>query len=1131
MKKLLKVFLIICVIMAFVIPNIYANTNYEILYDDDGNGETSNVSKNLAEGSKIKKDFNDGITPAEEVEVSAAIEIVNPTRQYYNFAGWSEVETTEYDLELKANWELKKYTVTFNDNVSGSAAQVQTQNFNFNEEKKLTKNTFEKEGYAFVKWTTNADGTGTEYADEALVSNLVDEDNGNLNLFAQWRILENYQVYYDNDGNTETQNLSETLTERSKVKKDFNDGVTPAQEIEVAENIVIENPTRQNCKFTGWSKVETTEYALELKANWEVLKYKVTFNSNTEPGSTVVQNFDFGESKKLTKNSFEKKHYDFIGWTINQNGTGTKYSDEQLVQDLVNVDNGNLNLYAQWKKADVYEEAINARNGENITKKLADVFAESKGYAQSVITIPSGTFLVGNNNDLASDNNLVIPSNTRLVLQANTELKKASNTTNSILRTRASDNSQNITITGGTFNCNNSNVNGIDISSARNVTINNVKVINAGDNRNGISISNSANVYLDKIDASNNKKSGIYVSNSSGSIKDSKSYSNTNGIMLVDKSKFTISGLTVNSNKQDGIYINNSTSEVLNSTVYQNNEQGIYINSSTVPIRNTKTYSNKQDGIEVVKASNVNIDNLQTYSNTQRGLYIIDSTAMVTNTTVRNNKVGAYINNSTINKFENNYIYDNSNIGMFITNNPMRITLQNIRVNGNKDNGIEVSSSVATLNNCNVYSNNNCGIYVNQNSKVNINSNNIYNSGKKGISIANSSTAWLKNSEIHNNSEEGIYVNYSILKANDNGNNKIYSNNYNGVSATGDKTEIYLHKNIITDNGKAGKSTSDGEIGHGVGVAEGAYANVTNNVITNNKQCGVSVFDKARTKINKNTITGNGRHGVGARQNIKIYVMKENNISNNSYNGILLADKANGNTLTNNKITNNGQFGLSVVDKATVTLSKNTITNNTKSNLSLSKGDAKRTRSKVIIKDSNTISNSKKEHGIVLSGKAILEITSKDNKIEKNNKNGISVTDNSSLKITGKTSIYGNKENGIFIKNSEANIKNANIKKNTKYGVHLENSGYLNIWSSSILNNKNYGINVSGSGAVAKITKNTIKSNKNIGIAIKNGATATEIKNNKIKKHTKYGIGIYNSTVNKNTGNTYSGNGKKVYKQ
>ena len=120
---------------------------------------------------------------------------------------------------------------------------------------------------------------------------------------------------------------------------------------------------------------------------------------------------------------------------------------------------------------------------------------------------------------------------------------------------------------------------------------------------------------------------------------------------------------------------------------------------------------------------------------------------------------------------------------------------------------------------------------------------------------------------------------------------------------------------------------------------------------------------------------------------------------------------------------------------------------------------------------------------------------------------------------------------GILRKNSQASSKNATIKNNSKYGVHLENSGNLNIWSSSILNNKNYGINVSGSGAVAKITKNTIEKNKNIGIAVKNGATATEIKNNKIRKHNKYGIGIYNATVNKNTGNTYSGNGQKVYKQ
>ena len=166
----------------------------------------------------------------------------------------------------------------------------------------------------------------------------------------------------------------------------------------------------------------------------------------------------------------------------------------------------------------MYRETINASNGENITSKLVNAFEESKYYEQSIITIPSGTFWVGD------DNNLVIHSNTQLILQSDTILKKVANTQNSIIRTRASENSSNITITGGTFDCNNSSVNGLEIATAQNVTINNVKLMNAGTNKNGISIGNSTNVYLNNIEAANNIKGGIYASASSGSIKNSKCY-------------------------------------------------------------------------------------------------------------------------------------------------------------------------------------------------------------------------------------------------------------------------------------------------------------------------------------------------------------------------------------------------------------------------------------------------------------------------------------------------------------------------------------------------------------------------------------------------------------------------------
>ena len=51
---------------------------------------------------------------------------------------------------------------------------------------KLNKNEFSKENYIFTGWNTKPDGTGTYYADESVVYNLVDADEI-INLYAQWR--------------------------------------------------------------------------------------------------------------------------------------------------------------------------------------------------------------------------------------------------------------------------------------------------------------------------------------------------------------------------------------------------------------------------------------------------------------------------------------------------------------------------------------------------------------------------------------------------------------------------------------------------------------------------------------------------------------------------------------------------------------------------------------------------------------------------------------------------------------------------------------------------------------------------------------------------------------------------------
>lgn len=443
------------------------------------------------------------------------------------------------------------------------------------------------------------------------------------------------------------------------------------------------------------------------------------------------------------------------------------------------------------------------------------------------------------------------------------------------------------------------------------------------------------------------------------------------------------------------------------------------------------------------------------------------------------------------------------------------------------------------------------GIYVNDKSKVTIDKCNSIKNKNHGLVLYRESKVTIKDSKINYNKAYGIYVSDSVLYANNNANNQVCYNDWSGITATGSKTKVYIQKNILSYNGQNSKTTSEGYLGHGIGVQECAQANIDNNTIKSNKGCGISVCSKgAKAYISKNQIEKNERHGIGARQETTMTLVY-NNIYKNNYNGVLVADRSKA-TFTGNTICNNKNIGISVVDNSSASLKSNNISKNFESNISASGSGAS-----VTLKNDNNISKSQNKHGISISGKTVLQIKGNNNIINQNKQNGISVSsDSATLKITGKITVKSNMKNGIYINGANAQISNVTVSSNSKYGVTIQGKGYLSIANSVITKNKNYGINVTDSGTIAKIKynniykndrtginiknkakvttiyKNTINQNGEIGIAIKESSKVSSIEKNKINNHTKYGIAIYNSKVSNLIGNTLANvkAKKQVYK-
>ena len=90
-------------------------------------------------------------------------------------------------MTLYAIWENATGTITYNSNYGTS--QTKTQEFTFNTDTKLDKNTFTRSGFGFKEWNTKADGTGTKYTDEQTINKSSD-----LTLYAIWEELYDYVI-------------------------------------------------------------------------------------------------------------------------------------------------------------------------------------------------------------------------------------------------------------------------------------------------------------------------------------------------------------------------------------------------------------------------------------------------------------------------------------------------------------------------------------------------------------------------------------------------------------------------------------------------------------------------------------------------------------------------------------------------------------------------------------------------------------------------------------------------------------------------------------------------------------------------------------------------------------------------
>ena len=337
---------------------------------------TATVKLNGGSYNGSTKDFTISKYPGEEISIGA------PTRSKHNFTGYKlTMDNNDGDaptsvtqsasgfkgimqmgnFTLNAQWTPWKHTVRYDAN-AGNDASVKgipaSQSKTANVDIKLSSGVPTRNGYTFLGWNTQADGTGTKYDPGSNYA--ADQNGGTVNLYAKWTPW-TYNIKYD-------QNVKSTSS--SKTVTDMPAAQTKTQEIDVTLSSMT--PKRNGYIFAGWSTsangsveykpgsrftkdLDSNGASITLYAVWTPWKHTIHYNSNiptnAPTGTTTVSNMPgdqtktFDEKLMISSNKPTRKGYNFAGWSTSANGNvvyqpGAEYKNDQ--------NGGTVTLYAKW---------------------------------------------------------------------------------------------------------------------------------------------------------------------------------------------------------------------------------------------------------------------------------------------------------------------------------------------------------------------------------------------------------------------------------------------------------------------------------------------------------------------------------------------------------------------------------------------------------------------------------------------------------------------------------------------------------------------------------------------------------------------------------------------------------------
>ena len=272
-----------------VITGTFSKDEHSITVPDD-------IANCSVSSNKTTAHYGDNVTLTVDIESGYYVKSIKAgsAEVTKNADGTYSFNMPAEDVTVSAEIAANTYTVHFDVNNDNAYGEMNDQNFTYDEKQTLTVNAFGSTTGEFIKWNTEPDGSGTDYADGAEVQNLTAENGGTVTLYAQWHkmhlfdyddsIFSCYVVGKENEkywaypGDTVQLNIIDNTYEYTIAVKG-KDGTDIAFDTSTNTFVMPDQPVKITA--TSVKKIDNTSILLDSFEAWDDVSYVYDENDPT----------------------------------------------------------------------------------------------------------------------------------------------------------------------------------------------------------------------------------------------------------------------------------------------------------------------------------------------------------------------------------------------------------------------------------------------------------------------------------------------------------------------------------------------------------------------------------------------------------------------------------------------------------------------------------------------------------------------------------------------------------------------------------------------------------------------------------------------------------------------------------